>query len=86
MGPIRKKMINNWDNESDKLWEIEEPAALRDVELGDDFIAVTNKYFAEFKVAYDAEKMLAELANEVVEVRGDLAKLWQQRLEEQEKK
>lgn len=81
------KWVNNWDIKlTQELREIEEPAALREVELGHDFLAVGTKYFEELKIMCDVQQALDETATVVKGVRRDAQMVWQQGLGKREEK
>lgn len=76
----KHRWINNWDKALNKgLREIDEPAALRDVELGQAFMAVDTKWFEELKALCDVEEAMKESIKVAKEVQGDLTMLMQQK-------
>jgi len=79
--------VNNWDKAiTDDLEEIEEPAALREVELGHDLMSEDNKYYPELKVLCDVQRVMKESTKVADRAEDDVRKMWDDRMNEQAEK
>ncbi|MCJ1250222.1 hypothetical protein MMC30_007448 [Trapelia coarctata] len=84
---VQTLWINNWDKSiTEDVEGIEEPAALREVDLGNDFISEASKYFPELKVMCDVRQAMKKSMEIADKVEEDVMEMWQERLDEQAKK